>query len=284
LNEDPMSEIDVRQASHPEAVRYYDTEELRRHFLVESVFVPGEIALTYSHVDRFVLGGAMPTGAALRLETSKPIGQKTFLARRELAAINIGGPGRVTVDGRAFDLDPRDSLYVGMGAAEVAFESLDPAAPAKFYLLSAPAHATHPTRKIALSEARMVPLGSEASANKRVIHQIIHPDVLPTCQLVAGMTLFSPGSVWNTMPCHTHDRRSEAYLYFDVPQDQRVFHMMGEPDETRHLVVANEQDILSPGWSIHAGVGTASYGFIWAMAGDNQDFTDMDMVSMSDLR
>lgn len=279
-----MTEIDVRQVCHPEAVRYFDTDELRHHFLVETVFVPGEIALTYSHIDRFVLGGAMPTSGALKLETSKPIGQKTFLAKRELAAINIGGAGRITVDGTVYEIGPRDSLYVGMGADDVRFESADAAAPAKFYLLSAPAHATHPTRKVALSEARMVPLGAETSANKRVIHQIIHPDVLPTCQLVAGMTLFTPGSVWNTMPCHTHDRRSEVYLYFDVPEDQRVFHMMGEPTETRHLVVANEQAILSPGWSIHAGVGTASYGFIWAMAGDNQDFTDMDMVPMSELR
>lgn len=279
-----MLEIDVRQASHPEAVKAFDTAALRRHFLIERVFVPDEIALTYSHVDRLVIGGAMPVDAPLTLEASKPIGQKTFLARRELAVVNIGDRGRVTVDGTTFDLDARDSLYVGMGAIDVRFASLSASQPAKFYLLSAPAHHSHPTRTVALAEARMVPLGNKTAANERVIHQIIHPDVLPTCQLVAGMTLFSAGSVWNTMPAHLHDRRSEAYLYFDLPAVARVFHMMGEPQETRHLVVANEQAILSPGWSIHAGVGTASYGFVWAMAGDNQDFTDMDMVAMSDLR
>ncbi|MCP8940649.1 5-dehydro-4-deoxy-D-glucuronate isomerase [Alsobacter sp. SYSU M60028] len=276
--------VETRQASHPDAVKRFDTGELRRHFLIERVFAPGLIALTYTHVDRFVVGGAMPTDAPLALTAPREIGQKTFLARREMSATNVGGPGRVTVDGTVHTLGRLDTLYVGMGADEVVFESLDPADPAKFYLLSCPAHASHRTALVPLERARKVPLGAEASANKRVINQVIHPDVLPTCQLVAGITLFSPGSVWNTMPSHTHDRRSEIYLYFDLPEDGRVFHMMGEPHETRHLVVANEQAIISPGWSIHSGVGTASYGFMWAMAGDNQDFTDMDMVPMSALR
>lgn len=276
--------IEVRQASHPEAAKALDTAALRRHFLIESLFEPGGIALTYSHVDRLVIGGAMPTTAPLQLETAKPIGTPSFLARRELGIVNIGGPGRVHVDGAEHRLAPREVLYIGMGAETVLFESADAAAPAKFYLVSAPAHARFETRHLRPEDARRIELGTPEQSNRRTILQYIHPEVCRSCQLVLGMTVLDRTSMWNTMPCHTHDRRSEVYLYFDLPPDGRVLHLMGEPTETRHLIVANEQAILSPGWSIHSGVGTASYAFIWAMAGDNQDFTDMDMVAMSTLR
>ena len=277
-------EIDVRQVSHPEAVRYFDTDELREHFLIETLFEAGAIALTYSHLDRLVVGGAMPTDKRLELQSSKVIGSPNFLDRRELGVINIGGQGRVISDGVTHQLAPLEALYVGMGVKSVVFESADAANPAKFYLNSAPAHATHPTIHITREKANKLELGSPATSNERTLYQMIHPDICKTCQLLMGMTQLKPGSVWNTMPCHVHDRRCEAYLYFDLKADARVFHMMGEPNETRHLVVANEQAILSPGWSIHSGAGTSNYTFIWSMAGDNQDFTDMDMIAMSDLR
>lgn len=276
--------IDVRQASHPEAAKGFDTAALRRHFLIESLFQPDEIALTYSHIDRLVVGGAMPLAKALELTAPKPIGTTSFMARRELGVVNIGGAGRVQADGAVHHLDTQEALYVAMGSGEVRFESVDAANPAKFYLISAPAHARHKTVKISQATANVRELGSPAQANERTIYQMIHPDVCASCQLVLGMTLLKPNNMWNTMPCHTHDRRSEAYLYFDMQADARVIHLMGEPQETRHLVVANEQAILSPGWSIHSGVGTSNYAFIWAMAGDNQDFDDMDMVPMEALR
>ena len=226
----------------------------------------------------------MPVKGALTLEISKPIGQATFLARRELGVFNVGGTGRVICDGETITLDTHEALYVPMGTETVSFESADAGAPAKFYLVSCPAHQRHRLEKITLADANTLQLGTPETANVRTLHQMIIPGRVETCQLVMGMTFLASGSVWNTMPCHTHDRRSEAYLYFDLAADARVFHMMGEPQETRHLVVANEQAILSPGWSIHSGVGTANYGFIWAMAGDNMDFTDMDHCAMGDLR
>jgi 4-deoxy-L-threo-5-hexosulose-uronate ketol-isomerase len=276
--------IEVRQVCHPEAVRHFDTEQLRRHFLIENLFEPGEIVLTYSHIDRLVVGGATPVGEALELSAPKPIGSPNFLDRRELGIVNLGGSGRVHADGQVYELASRDALYVAMGTTDVRFESSDRATPAKFYLVSTPAHARHETVKIGLDQARKVDLGDAANGNVRTIHQMIHPDVCRSCQLVLGMTQLRPGSMWNTMPAHVHDRRSEVYVYFDLKADARVFHLMGEPDETKHLVVANEQAILSPGWSIHSGVGTSNYAFVWAMGGDNQDFTDMDMVPMEALR
>ncbi len=276
--------IDVRQVPHPEAVRTFSTEELRRHFLIERIFAPDEVALTYSHIDRLVVGGAMPVSKALTLETSKPIGQDTFLARRELGVFNVGGAGRVVCDGETFDLAPHDMLYVAMGTADVRFESTDPARPAKFYLVSCPAHHRHTTMKVTLADANTLQLGTQDTANVRTLHQMIIPGRVPSCQLVMGATFLAPGSVWNTMPTHTHDRRSEVYLYFDLAPETRVFHMMGEPTETKHLVMSDEQAVLSPGWSIHSGVGTANYAFVWAMAGDNQSFTDMDAVAMGELR
>ena len=216
--------------------------------------------------------------------SSKPIGSDPFLARREMGIINIGGDGAIDTDGATYAIAPRDCLYVAMGSAAVAFRSSDPGDPAKFYFISLPAHARHATRKIGAAEANRVALGDASQSNVRTIHQYIHPDICRSCQLVMGMTVLETGSVWNTMPCHTHDRRSEAYFYFDMEPSARVFHFMGEPAETRHLVVAGEEAVISPGWSIHCGAGTSRYSFIWAMGGDNQDFADMDMVAMETLR
>jgi 4-deoxy-L-threo-5-hexosulose-uronate ketol-isomerase len=276
--------IEIRQVAHPEAVRGFDTETLRRHFLIERLFAPGDVLLTYSHIDRLIVGGAMPTDAPLALPTPKAVGTDAFLARRELGAINVGGPGRVRVGERTHEVGPRDALYVGKGAGEVVFESRDAANPAKFYLVSTPAHAAYETVVIPQAKARTMQVGEQATCNRRTIRQYILPGVCESCQLVMGLTQLEPGSNWNTMPCHTHDRRSEVYLYFDLDPGARVFHLMGEPAETRHLVVADGQAVLSPGWSIHSGVGTSHYAFIWAMGGDNQDYTDMDMVAMGDLR
>jgi 4-deoxy-L-threo-5-hexosulose-uronate ketol-isomerase len=274
----------VRQASHPEAARHYDTAALRAHFLVENLFRPDAVQLTYSHVDRIVVGGAMPVKAPLALETHKALGQATFLARRELGICNIGGAGRVVCDGESFALAPRDMLYVAMGTADVRFESTDAAEPAKFYLFSTPAHARHGTVLVREADANALELGSQEQANARTLRQYIIPGRVDSCQLVMGLTTLKPGNVWNTMPSHVHDRRCEAYLYFGLGVDARVLHLMGEPEETRHLVVADEQAIISPPWSIHSGCGTSAYSFIWAMGGDNQDFTDMDMVPMGVLR
>jgi 4-deoxy-L-threo-5-hexosulose-uronate ketol-isomerase len=240
--------------------------------------------LTYSHIDRLIIGGAMPGADRIALPTPKSVGTDAFLKRRELGIINVGGAGRVVVDDESHELARRDALYIGKDAGEVAFESIDASQPAKFYLVSTPAHAACETVKIPQEKANTIRLGEQSTANKRTIYQYIIPGVCESCQLVMGLTQLEPGSMWNTMPCHTHDRRSEAYLYFDLNEDHRVVHLMGEPQETRHLIVANEQAILSPGWSIHSGVGTNHYAFIWAMGGDNQDYTDMDMVSMSELR
>ena len=275
--------IEIRQVCHPEAVRGFDTAELRRHFLIETLFAPGEVRLTYSHLDRVVVGGAMPTGAHVVLPTPKAVGTDAFLRRRELGVVNIGGPGRVMVGGQDYALAKRDALYIGKEAGEVSFASDDAADPG-FYLLSTPAHAAHPVRLIREADAKTIVLGEQATANRRTIRQYIIPGVCDTCQLVMGLTTLEEGSIWNTMPAHTHDRRCEIYLYFDLPADARVFHLMGEPQETRHIVVSNEQAILSPGWSIHSGVGTRAYSFIWGMGGDNIDYTDMDPVTMDVLR
>ncbi len=279
-----MLTIDVRQATHPEHARRYDTTELRRNFHVGGLFEPGRISLTYTHVDRFVVGGAVPLAEGLALTAPKPVGTASFLDRRELGIVNIGGAGAVMVGADRHALSRGDALYVGRGAGEVTFLSDDAGDPARFYLLSTPAHATHPTVRIAEAEAKRINLGTAASANLRTLRQYIHPDVCGSCQLVMGITRLAEGNVWNTMPAHIHDRRSEVYLYFDLAADTRVFHLMGEPQETRHIVMTNEEAVISPGWSIHSGCGTANYSFIWAMAGDNQDFTDMDFVAMGDLR
>ncbi len=276
--------IDERQAAHPRDVKRYDTAALREDFLIERVFVPGEITLTYSHYDRMIVGGATPGSQPLVLPPFAPTGTPFFLARRELGVINIGGAGTVTVDGARFALPRLDALYVGLGAKDVVFASDDPAQPAKFYLTSAPAHREAPHQLIRKEDANTLHLGAIETSNKRTIRQYVMPNTTGTNQLVMGMTALEPGSVWNSMPCHTHTRRMEAYLYFDLDPAHRIFHFMGEPTETRHLLVANEQAIISPNWSIHCGCGTSNYAFVWAMAGDNVEFTDMDPAPLEVLR
>ncbi|MDQ0559792.1 4-deoxy-L-threo-5-hexosulose-uronate ketol-isomerase [Rhizobium mesoamericanum] len=272
-----------RFAIDPKTAARCSTAELRENFLLPPLFVPGRIQLHYTNYDRMIVGGAMPMSGPLALETIKPAGTDTLLARRELIAVNIGGAGIITVDGEEFRTGTRDMVYAGMGST-VAFQSVALAQPAKFYLLSAPAHAHHPAKHIGIADAKRIDLGAQATSNQRSIFQFIHPEGARTCQLVVGMTTLAAGSVWNTMPCHVHDRRMEAYLYFDLPEKARVLHLMGEPEETRHLIVKNEEAVLSPGWSIHAGAGTSSYTFIWAMAGDNIDYTDVDLVPIEDLK
>ncbi|TGT39652.1 5-dehydro-4-deoxy-D-glucuronate isomerase [Mesorhizobium sp. M8A.F.Ca.ET.165.01.1.1] len=273
-----------RFAIDPAAAAAMGTDELRHNFHIDDLFQLGRIILTYTHYDRMIVGGAVPVATALPLEAIKPTGTKGFLDRRELIAVNIGGAGSIEAGGQSFDLRARDMLYLGMGSSDVAFASADKDDPAKFYLLSAPAHQAHPSRLIRLDDAKRLDLGSKEACNERSIFQFIHAGGTKTCQLVVGMTQLAPGSIWNTMPCHVHDRRMEAYLYFDLPEAARVFHFMGEPDETRHIVMRNEEVVLSPGWSIHSGAGTSNYAFIWAMAGDNVDYTDVDAVAMDALR
>jgi 4-deoxy-L-threo-5-hexosulose-uronate ketol-isomerase len=277
-------QMDIRHPVHPEHARSFDTEALRKHFLIEKLFENDRLHLTYSHYDRLIVGGACPL-AALRLDVDPMvIGSETLLERRELGIINIGGRGTVAVDGKAFELDNGDGLYVGMGAADIQFTSHTTVEPARLYLACAPAHANHPTQKIAFASAEPMELGTTEQCNERTIRKYIHPDGVCSCQLVMGMTSLKPGSVWNTMPVHTHSRRMEAYFYFNISEEDLVFHFMGEPFETRHVVVRNEQAVLSPSWSIHSGAGTAAYTFIWSMVGENQIFTDMDGVAMDDIR
>ena len=276
--------LDVRYANHPEDSKHYTTEELRKHYLIEKVFIEDEVNLVYSHVDRVIAGGITPVKKALKLEGCKELGSEYFLERRELGVINIGGDGKVVIDEVEYEVKSREGLYVGMGSKELVFTSVDEKNPAKFYINSSPAHKTYPTVMINLEKANKVHLGDLANSNKRTIYQYVHPAVCQSCQLVMGMTMLEPNNMWNTMPCHTHERRMEVYLYFDMTDDNKVFHLMGEPNETRHIVMGNEQAVISPSWSIHSGVGTKNYTFIWGMAGENQTFTDMDHVAMDDLR
>ncbi|MBG2876925.1 5-dehydro-4-deoxy-D-glucuronate isomerase [Proteus alimentorum] len=278
--------MQTRQSIHSDHAKQLDTEGLRREFLIEEVFSPNKLTMTYSHIDRIVFGGIMPVDSPLTFsnELGKSFGVTYFLERRELGLINIGGAGVVTVDGTNYEVDKAEALYVGKGARDVSFKSVDPAHPAKFYYNSAPAHTTYPTRKITQDQASPETLGDASTSNRRTIYKYLVPNVLPTCQLVMGMTQLEEGSLWNTMPCHTHERRMEVYFYFNMKEDAAVFHMMGKPDETRHLLVHNEQAIISPSWSIHAGVGTQAYTFIWGMVGENQVFSDMDHVAVRDLR
>lgn len=274
-----MLNVETRHAIHPDHARGMDTDSLRRHFLGEGLFAEGEIRLIYTHYDRFTLGGAVPAGGALTLDVVAETKTPGFLDRRELGVVNIGDPGLVSAGGESWELGRGDVLYIGRGAGPVTFTGNG-----RFYLVSAPAHATFPNRLIRLDDAKKLELGESTTSNKRVIYQFIHPLVMESCQLVLGYTQLLDGSVWNTMPAHIHDRRMEAYLYWGMKPESRVLHLMGEPQQTRHLIVANEEAAISPPWSIHAGAGTGAYTFIWAMAGDNVDYTDMDFVQPGDLR
>ncbi|MDV5168145.1 5-dehydro-4-deoxy-D-glucuronate isomerase [Photobacterium rosenbergii] len=276
--------MDIRQPIHSVHAKQLDTEGLREQFLIEGMFQQGKINLTYSHIDRIIVGGAVPTTEALSLEGGKELAVDFFLERRELGAINIGEPGLVTVDSETFEIGHREAIYVGKGAKEVLFTSVSEQKPARFYVNSAPAHMTYPTRKITREDTSPETLGNQENCNVRTINKYLHPAVLPTCQLTMGLTELAPGSLWNTMPCHTHERRMEVYLYFNMKNDNIVFHYMGEPQETRHIVMRNEQAVISPSWSIHSGVGTAAYTFIWSMVGENQTFHDMDHIAMCDLK
>ncbi|WP_214316769.1 5-dehydro-4-deoxy-D-glucuronate isomerase [Nonomuraea sediminis] len=268
--------MEVRHATAPDQIRHFDTAELRKRYLVEGLFGP-EVDGVYTHQDRMVVAGVKPVTRS-RLAAFDPLRSRYFLERRELGVINIGDPGVVTVDGTPYEMDRKDCLYVGMGTEDVTFEG------GTFYLVSAPAHERHPTTHARLKDVEPVRLGAQEGSNDRTIYKYVHLDGIHSCQLVMGVTVLEPGSMWNTMPCHTHDRRTEVYLYFDLPPQERVIHLMGRPDETRNLVVANEQAVISPSWSVHCGFGTRSYAFVWAMAGENQAFDDMDQVSIGEMR
>lgn len=278
----------VREPSNSKDAKHYTTDRLREEFLIQDLFLPGKITRVYSHIDRIITIGVCPLDIPVLLDqdfdVKKSLGTSSFLERRELGVINVGGKGVITVDGTRYELKSQDGLYIGMGAAQVSFESEQADQPAKFYTLSAPAHKTYPNVHIDINKAKQVPMGDDATSNKRTIFQYLHPEVLETCQLCMGLTKLAPGSVWNTMPCHTHERRMEVYFYFNLPEDGVVFHMMGEPSETRHIIVRNDEAIISPSWSIHSGCGTTAYNFIWGMVGENKTFTDMDHVNMKDIQ
>ncbi|MDD5897727.1 MAG: 5-dehydro-4-deoxy-D-glucuronate isomerase [Clostridia bacterium] len=280
--------MDIRYSCNQRDFKRYTTEETRKEFLIENLFVADQVTAVYSHVDRMVTLGIMPVNEIVPLDKGIDVwanfGTQYFLERRELGMFNVGGEGSVTVDGVVYEMGYKDCLYITRGAREVTFQSKCPCSPAKFYIVSAPAHCSYETRLIKIADAAKKPLGALETSNKRVINQFIHPDVLKTCQLSMGMTVLEPGSVWNTMPAHTHERRMEVYFYFEVPENNVVFHMMGEGQETRHIVMQNEQAVISPSWSIHAGAGTSNYTFIWAMGGENQAFDDMDTIQTTELR
>ncbi|WP_425955475.1 5-dehydro-4-deoxy-D-glucuronate isomerase [Xylanimonas sp. McL0601] len=279
--------MEQRYATHPAQVPGMTTSDLRERFLVEDVFIPGEVSLTYTHHDRIVLGGAMPAGQELPLPTFAEIRSDYFLEHREVGIVNVGGTGTVSADGAVHTLPKGACLYLGRGVRDVVFADApasDGEGGAQFYLFSAPAHTTFPTALVLPEEATVRELGDQETSNRRTLRQYIHEKGVQSCQVVMGVTTLHAGSMWNTMPAHTHDRRTECYLYFDVPADARVIHLCGQPEETRHLVVADRQAVVSPSWSIHSGVGTAAYSFVWAMAGENQAFDDMDAVPPTALR
>ncbi len=276
--------MEVRNATNPTDVKNYTTDRLRKEFHIPKLFEKNKIKMVYSHIDRIITAGFMPAEQELKLMAGKELAAHYFLERREMGCINIGGKGTITVDGTDYLMNPRDGIYIGKGNKDVSFKSENPEEPAKFYVSSCPAHCAYPTRHIDITKAKKVPTGSVEECNKRVINQYVHPDVMQSCQLAMGLTQLEVGSNWNTMPCHTHDRRMEVYLYLDMQENDVVFHMMGEPQETRHIIMHNEEAVISPSWSIHSGVGTRNYSFIWAMCGENQEFTDMDAIKTEDLR
>ena len=286
--------MEVRTAASPKDVKNYDTKRLREEFLIDDLFKADEIKLVYSHIDRIITGSAVPV-KPLKLEAGDELRAQYFLERREMGVINIGPDGYITLDGKKYEVGHKEAMYIGMGTKDIVFESVDPRNPAKFYINSAPAHKTYPTKLIKLSgepsedvvivkPENKKELGTLEEANHRTINKFILPGQVETCQLEMGMTHLEPGSVWNSMPCHTHDRRMEVYLYFDMDDDQMLMHFMGEPQETRHICIHNEQAVISPSWSIHCGCSTKNYTFIWGMVGENQDFDDMDNIEPIDLR
>ncbi len=276
--------MDIRHPVHPDHGKKMDTAELRKEFLIQNLFTSDEITLVYSHIDRIITGGIFPVNKTLTLKGAKELASEFFFEGREGGIINIGGEGTIVLDGTSYDMNSKDGFYIGRGTREVSFSSRDSKNPAKFYFLSGPAHHSYPSKWIPLSEANEVHLGSLEESNERTIHQYVHPAVLESCQLCMGMTILEPNCVWNTMPVHTHERRMEVYFYFNMDEDTVVFHLMGKPDETRHIVMRNEEAVISPSWSIHSGVGTKNYTFIWGMVGENKTFTDMDHVAMTDIK
>ncbi|GAB3754187.1 5-dehydro-4-deoxy-D-glucuronate isomerase [Spirosoma pomorum] len=279
-----MTTFDSRYASSPTEVKSMNTDQLRQNFLIENLFTADQVNWTLSFFDRYLTGGVMPVAGPITLEAPDQLKAAYFLERRELGMINVGGAGQVVADGVTYELDYKEALYIGQGTQNVTFSSVDANAPAKFYLNSTPAHTNYPSRKVSRADANKLELGTLETANHRTINQMLINKVLPTCQLQMGMTELKPGSVWNTMPAHTHDRRMEVYFYFEVPEGQAVCHFMGQPQETRHIWIQNEQAVISPNWSIHSGAGTSNYTFIWGMAGENLDYGDMDFCPITDLR
>ena len=275
-----MLKTNLRRAIDPRHAKTMDTTELRSEFMIENMFEADKVNLTYTQYDRMIVGGATPTSGPLTIDAVDQTGTASWLDRREAVLVNLGTDGTVEAAGETYTLGRCDMVYIGMGSGPVTVSGKD----AHFYIVSAPAHRKIAAQLVTIDDANQVPLGSRDTCNERVIYQFVHPDGIESCQIVMGMTKLAPGSIWNTMPAHVHERRSEAYIYIDLPDDQNVVHLMGEPDETRHMIVRNEQGVLSPPWSIHSGAGTSAYSFIWAMAGDNMAFTDMDMVPMEDLR
>lgn len=276
--------MQIRFQNSPKETSQMNTQQLRDNFLVQQLMQPGKIELVYSHYDRMIIGGAVPTASAINLPNEDELKARFFLERREMGIINVGGKGTVTADGVAFDINKLECVYLGKGTQEVSFSSSSADTPAQFYILSLPAHHTYPNRKMTKDEAAPVNLGDISTSNKRTIYKYIHNDGIESCQLVMGLTTLDAGSVWNSVPPHTHTRRMEAYFYFDIDAAQRVMHFMGEPQETRHLVIANHEAAISAPWSMHFGVGTANYGFIWGMAGENKEFTDMDPVPVATIK
>jgi len=276
--------MEQRYHNSPKEVSQMNTAELRANFLIQDVMQSGVVQLTYSHYDRFIIGGVEPYASAVALENYSSLRAEYFLERREMGVINVGGEGQITVDGQTYSLSKLDCLYIGKGSKEVSFTSANQATPAQFYILSAPAHAAYPTTLMKKEGAMPTTVGSLETSNERTIYKYIHKDGIQSCQLVMGLTTLATGSVWNTMPAHTHDRRMEAYFYFGVKPEHAVVHFMGEPQETRHLLVHNHEAIISPPWSIHSGCGTSNYSFIWGMAGENKDYADMDAVKITELR
>jgi 4-deoxy-L-threo-5-hexosulose-uronate ketol-isomerase len=275
----------MRYPVDPQKVKNLNTDSLREQFHVSDLFKPGQLQLTYTHIDRVIIGGAMPVDGPVPLAADKEsLAADYFLQRREIGVINVGGTGSVQVDGDSYTMEKQDGLYIGQGAQDVKFSSTSAADPAAFYFISTPAHTSYPTTHIKISDAEPLHLGDIEHSNTRTIYKYIHPDGVQSCQLMMGLTQLQPNNMWNTMPAHTHARRMEVYFYFDIEGDNVVFHLMGEPDETRHLVMRNREAVISPSWSIHAGMGTGNYTFIWAMAGENQEFSDMDAVAMDSLR